>query len=148
MGIEGAYEIEGLLPGGTPVLDLTLPETLTRFSSGPTGYGLASLAYPGGILVNLPSLIDQSGGDSSQVPPYPIKAEAFFPTGPTEVDESQPGGVAQRVISGELGVEAAGSFPKVEAAPAVEIGSITSASSVLHRGGQGGQPGGGWSWGT
>ena len=128
MGLEGKYEIEGLLPGGTPVLDLTLPEALARFSSGPSGYGLASLAYPGGVLVNLPSLIDQTGGDGSQVPPYPIKAEAFFPSGPTEVDASQPGGVAQRVITGELGVEAAGSFPKVEAAPAVNVGSITSVS--------------------
>src|SRR5687767_6612180 len=49
IGIEGSYEIEGLLPGGSPVLDLTMPETLARFASGPTGYGLASLAYPGGI---------------------------------------------------------------------------------------------------
>ena len=128
IGIEGSYEIEGLLPGGSPVLDLTIPETLARFGSGPTGYGLASLAYPGGILINLPSLIEQSGSDPSQIPPYPIKAEAFFPTGPTEVDASQPGGVAQRVITGTLGVEAAGSFPKVEAAPAVVIGSITSVS--------------------
>ncbi len=128
IGIEGSYEIEGLLPGGTPVLDLTIPETLARFGSGPTGYGLASLAYPGGILINLPSLIDQSGGDSSQVPPYPIKAEAFFPTGPTTVDASQGGGVAQRVVTGALGVEAAGSFPQVDAAPAVDIGSITSVS--------------------
>ena len=78
--------------------------------------------------------------DGSQVPPYPIKAEAFFPSGPTEVDESQPGGVAQQVITGELGVEAAGSFPKIEAAPAVTIGSITSVSRTADRGRQGGQP--------
>jgi hypothetical protein len=128
IGIEGSYEIEGLLPGGSPVLDLTIPESLARFSSGPSGYGLASLAYPGGILVNLASLIEQTGSDGSQIPPYPIKAEAFFPSGPTEVDASQPGGVAQRVVTGELGVEAAGSFPKVEAPPAVNIGSITSVS--------------------
>jgi hypothetical protein len=44
------------------------------------------------------------------------------------VDESQPGGVAQRVVTGTLGVEAAAAFPKIEAAPAVEIGSITSSS--------------------
>jgi hypothetical protein len=135
IGIEASYEIEGLLPGGTPVLDLTIPESLARFSSGPSGYGLASLAYPGGILVNLQSLMDQTGGDGSQIPPYPIKAEAFFPSGPTEVDESQPGGVAQRVVTGELGVEAAGSFPKIAAAPAIEIGSITSVSrSAIEQG--------------
>ncbi len=87
---------------------------------------MASLVYPGGIFVNLPSLIEQSGGDRHRSPQYPIKAEAFYPSGPTEVDESQPGGTAQRVIAGELGVQAAGSFPKTEAAPAFEIGSITS----------------------
>jgi len=127
IGIETRYEIEGLLPGGSPVLDLTMPETLARSASGPSGYGLASLAYPGGIIVNLSSLIDQSGGDGSQVPPYPIKAEAFYPSGPTEVDASQGGG-QQRVVSGPQGVEAAGAFPKVEAGPAVEIGSLTSVS--------------------
>lgn len=135
IGVEAAYEIEGLLPGGTPVLDLAIPETLARFSSGPTGYGLASLAYPGGVLVNLPSLIEQTGNDGSQVPPYPIKAEAFFPTGPTEVDASQPGGVAQRVVSGTLGVEAAGAFPAVEAGPAIEVGSVSSvARSAIEEG--------------
>src|SRR5688572_25091029 len=125
IGIETRYEIEGLLPGGSPVLDATSPETLARFASGPSGYGLASLAYPGGILVNMSSLIDQSGGDGSQIPPYPIKAEAFFPSGPTEVDASQGGG-QQRVVTGQLGVDASGAFPKVEAGPAVEIGSLTS----------------------
>ena len=135
VGVETSYEIEGLLPGGSPVLDLTIPETLARFSSGPSGYGLASLAYPGGILVNLPSLIDQSGGDGSQIPPYPIKAEAFFPSGPTEVDASQGGG-QQRVVTGQLGVDASGSFPKVEAGPAVEIGSLTSSSRSAIEGGK------------
>jgi len=130
IGLETKYEIEGLLPGGAPVMDLTIPETLARSSSGPSGYGLASLAYPGGIVVNLPSLIDQSGGDGSQVPPYPIKAEAFFPSGPTEVDASQGGG-QQYVVTGPLGVEAAGAFPKLEAGPAVEIGSLASASRTV-----------------
>jgi hypothetical protein len=127
VGIEAHYEIEGLLPGGAPVLDLAIPETLARFSSGPSGYGLASLAYPGGVVVNLSSLVDQSGGDGSQIPPYPIKAEAFFPSGPTEVDESQGGG-QQKVVTDELGVEAAGSFPGVEAGPAVEVGTLVSSS--------------------
>ena len=47
--MEALYSIEGLLPGGAPILDLTVPETLARFGSGPTGYGLASIAYPGGL---------------------------------------------------------------------------------------------------
>jgi hypothetical protein len=78
--------------------------------------------------VNLPSLLEQTGQDASGIPEYPIKAEAFFPSGPTEVDESQPGGIVQRVVTGELGVEAAGSFPVVAGEPAVSIGTVRSVS--------------------
>jgi hypothetical protein len=127
VGLQATYEIEGLLPGGTSILDLTVPETLARFSSG-SGYGLASLAFPGGLLVNLPSLLEQTGTDASGIPEYPIKAEAFFPSGPTEVDASQPGGLVQEVVTGPLGVESAGAYPGIEADPAVNIGSIRSAS--------------------
>jgi hypothetical protein len=115
------------------VLDLAIPETLARFASGPSGYGLASLAYPGGVIVNLPSLVDQSGGDGSQIPPYPIKAEAFFPSGPTEVDASQGGG-QQKVVTDTLGVEANGAFPGIEAGPAVQVGTLTSSSRTAIEG--------------
>lgn len=128
LGVQGTYEIEGLLPGGSPVLDLTLPETLARFASGPSGYGLASLAYPGGILANFGSLVAQSGGPGDDIPPYPIKAEAFYPAGPTEADASQPGGVAQKVVTGDSGVQVNASFPAIEAPPVVSVGSLASAS--------------------
>lgn len=128
VGVQSKYELEGILPGGAPILDLTLPETATRFSTGPLGYGLAGLAYPGPLLADLGVLIAQSGGGSEDsVPPWPIKAEAFYPTGPTEVDESQ-GPAVQRVTSGELGVQAEGVFPAVPAAPLIEVGSITAAT--------------------
>lgn len=129
-GVQVQYGIEGLLPGGASVLDLTIPETLARFSSGPTGYGLASLAYPGGVIVNLPSLIAQAGappGAEDAFPPYPIKAEAFFPSGPTETFSTQAGG-EQRVVTGDLGVDTAATFPSIDATPVVKVGSIRSAS--------------------
>jgi hypothetical protein len=128
LGVQGTYEIEGLLPGGSPVMDLTLPETLARFSSGPSGYGLASLAYPGGIVANFGSLVTQAGGPGEQIPPYPIKAEAFYPAGPTEADASQPGGVTQKVTTGPLGVQVDASFPALDAPPVISIGSLSSAS--------------------
>jgi len=128
VGVQGKYEIEGILPGGAPLLDLTLPETATRFSSGPLGYGLAGLAYPGPLLADLGVLIAQTGnGSEDSVPPWPIKAEAFYPTGPTEVDESQ-GPAVQKVVAGDLGVQAQGVFPPIAAAPLVEVGSITAAT--------------------
>jgi hypothetical protein len=122
-GVQVRYEIEGLLPGGAPVLDLGLPEALARFESGPTGYGVASLAYPGGVIVNLPSLAAQ-GGAGDGVPPYPIQSEAFFPSGPTEADGSQPGGTSQRVVTDELGVDSLATFPTTDASPAVRIGTV------------------------
>jgi hypothetical protein len=130
IGVETRYEVEGLLPGGAPVLDLTIPETLARHASGPSGYGLASLAYPGGIIINLRSLIEASGSDGSFVPPYPIKAEAFYPSGPVEENASQGGG-EQHVTTGPLGVDAVGSFPAVEAGPLVQIGDLDSASRTV-----------------
>jgi len=128
IGVQGTYEIEGLLPGGSPVMDLTLPESLARLGSGPTGYGLASLAYPGGIVANFGSLVAQSGGPGDGVPPYPIKAEAFYPAGPTESDASQPGGVQQRVTTDERSVQVDATFPAIDAPPVVSIGSVASAS--------------------
>jgi hypothetical protein len=125
-GVQARYEVEGLLPGGAPILDLTLPETLARFGSGPTGYGLASLAYPGGLIVNLGSLLSQTGADGSQIPDYPIKAEAFFPSGPTEVHSQALGD--QTVLTNGLGVDARATFPSVDADPVISVASVTSAS--------------------
>lgn len=127
LGVQATYAIDGLTPVIGPVLDLTLPETLARFASGPSGYGLASLAYPGGIIANFPSLVAQSGGPGDQVPPYPIKAEAFYPSGPTEVDSAQAGGT-QRVVTTATGVQSVAAFPSLDASPIVSIGSISSAS--------------------
>jgi hypothetical protein len=126
VGVQTRYEIEGLLPGGAPVLDLTIPETLARFGSGPTGYGLASLLYPGGIIVNLSSLVAQAGTDASNIPDYPVKAEAFYPAGPLDAKSQAIGD--QEVRTNELGVDAMGIFPSIDANPAISVASVTSAS--------------------
>ncbi len=128
IGVEGTYLVEGLIPGGAPVLDLAIPETVARFGSGPSGYGLASLAYPGGIIANFGALVAQSGGPGDQVPPYPIKAEAFYPAGPTEDDQSQQGGTTQQVTTSDHGVQTTAAFPALDAPGVIEVGTITSAS--------------------
>ncbi len=132
-GIQARYEIPGLLPGSSPVLDITVPETLARFSSGPSGYGLASLAYPGPLIAGLGSLVSQAGGDGSQIPPYPIVAEAFFPTGPTETDTSF-GPAVQKVVTGDLGVQVNASFPPIASPPVVDVDAISSATRTAIEG--------------
>lgn len=127
LGVQGTYAIEGLLPGGSAIMDLALPETVASFRSG-FGYGLASLAYPGGIFANFGSLVAQSGGPGDDVPPYPIKAEAFYPAGPVESDSSQPGGYTQKVVTNPRGVLSNASFPAIDAQPVVSVGSLTSAA--------------------
>ncbi|MGQ0432858.1 MAG: choice-of-anchor P family protein [Microthrixaceae bacterium] len=128
LGVQGTYRIEGLIPGDTPILDLALPETVARLASGPSGYGLASLAYPGGIIANFGTLVTQSGGPGDDLPPYPIKAEAFYPSGPTTAEQSQQGGSTQKVVTSDRAVHSVGSFPGMDAPPLVNVGSITSAS--------------------
>jgi hypothetical protein len=132
-GVQAKYEIPGLLPGSAPVLDATVPETLARFSSGPTGYGLASLAFPGPLIAGLGSLVSQTGGDGSQIPPYPIMAEAFFPSGPTETDTSY-GPAVQKVVTGDLGVQVNASFPPIAGAPLVDVDAISSATRTAIEG--------------
>jgi hypothetical protein len=128
-GVQTRYEIEGLLPGGSPILDLTIPETLARFGSGPTGYGLASLAYPGGLIVNLGSLIAQSGAGAdaaAAIPDYPVKSEAFFPSGPLEAQSQAVGD--QQVHTNNLGVDALGTFPGIDGDPVISTKAVRSAS--------------------
>jgi hypothetical protein len=109
------------------VFDLAIPETFARFGSGPTGYGLAGLAYPGPLLADLGPLASQGGfGEEDDVPPWPIKSEAFYPSGPVEADGSQ-GPAVQKVVTGDLGVQVNASFPAIDAPPVVTVGNITSA---------------------
>ena len=134
-GMRIRYEIEGMLPGGAPVLDLGMPEALSRFTSGPTGYGVASLAYPGGVIVNLPSLVEQGSGGASTAPPYPIKEEVFYPSGPTEAGGEQPGGTTQKATTGPLGVDVLATYPATVAPPILDVGSVrTAARSVIEEG--------------
>jgi hypothetical protein len=127
LGAEVRNEVQGLLPGGAPVLDLASPETDARFGSGPTGYGLASIAYPGGLIVNLGSLVSQSGADGSQIPDYPIKSEVFFPSGPTTASQQQAGAVESATAT-QQGVNATGAFPGIDANPVIQVQSISSTS--------------------
>ncbi len=81
-----SFDSPHLLPLGSPLFEVGMPEAQATQSSGPSGYALASLAYPGALLANLPAVIAQSGNDVP-VPPYPAQQQAFYPSGPTDASQ-------------------------------------------------------------
>lgn len=64
--------------------------TVARLSTGPSGYALASYAWPGGLLGNLGSLMQGAGGAPEETDAfnYPVRAEAFS-AGPQEAENRQ-----------------------------------------------------------
>lgn len=77
-----SFDSPNLLPVGSPLFELGLPEAQATGANGPDRYALASLAYPGAILADLPSVIAQSG-QNVPLPPYPIRTQSYYPSGPT-----------------------------------------------------------------
>ncbi|MEY2436644.1 MAG: hypothetical protein QOF97_1480 [Acidimicrobiaceae bacterium] len=81
-----SYDSPGLLPVGSPLFEVGLPESQATQSTGPSGYALASLAYPGSAVADLGTLL-AVGGAQTPIPPYPVRAQSFFPGGPTTADQ-------------------------------------------------------------
>jgi hypothetical protein len=85
-GMVLSYDSPGLLPVGSPLFEVGLPESQATQSTGPSGYALASLAYPGSAVADLGTLL-AVGGAQTPIPPYPIRVQSFYPSGPTEADQ-------------------------------------------------------------
>jgi len=78
---EGAtftYNSPGLIPGTpSPLFAASLPESMTNMDSGPSGYALASLVYPGPLVADLPSVLALGGvPNANQIPSYPVRSQA------------------------------------------------------------------------
>jgi hypothetical protein len=133
-GVQVTYDSPGLLPTGSPIIQLSVPEALATLSSGPVGYALSSFAYPGPLIADLGSALEASGTDSG-IPPYPIRAEAFFPSGPTEKTEGDQGTqmTARTDFADSL---AHTSFAGLDVAPAGDIGGMQATSQSLIEGDQ------------
>jgi hypothetical protein len=74
------------LDGGHPLSEIDVPEDTSNYETGPFGYALASILWPGAILGNLGSVAGEAGLPSqlaSEVPNDSLKAESFYPAGPT-----------------------------------------------------------------
>lgn len=74
-----------------PTGELNLAYSEATFKSGPSGYGLGSILWPGQVVAALPPFIiemieEQAGQDIVPVdlPTYPVRAETFYPAGPQD----------------------------------------------------------------
>ena len=83
-GMTFTYNSPGLIPGTpAPLFAASLPASLTNMDSGPSGFALASLVYPGPLVADLPTVLALGGvPNANQIPGYPVRAQAYYPAGP------------------------------------------------------------------
>ncbi|HZU78891.1 MAG TPA: choice-of-anchor P family protein [Acidimicrobiales bacterium] len=75
------------LAGSHPLSQIDIPEDTSDFETGPLGYGLSTLLWPGAVGGNIGSLLGEAGAPSQLAPITdklndPFKAESFYPAGP------------------------------------------------------------------
>jgi hypothetical protein len=128
-GLSFTYNSPGLIPGTpSPLFALSLPESLTNMDSGPSGYALASLVYPGPLVADLPTVLALGGvPNADQIPAYPVRSQAFFPAGPTSANQTV--GPGQEVVSTDATTANAQTlFGAAQLPPVTNIGNIVSTS--------------------
>ena len=129
---EGAtftYNSPGLIPGTpSPLFAASLPESMTNMDSGPSGYALASLVYPGPLVADLPSVLALGGvPNANQIPAYPVRSQAFYPAGPTEASQDLGSG-RESVSAAEKTARAETVYGAMQLPPMMTAGSVVSTS--------------------
>ncbi|MEY2447860.1 MAG: hypothetical protein QOH79_1336 [Acidimicrobiaceae bacterium] len=141
-GMSFTYNSPGLIPGTpSPLAQVSFPESLTNMNKSPSAYALASLVYPGPLLADLPTVLALGGFDqqteplgdnrpmTGDIPAYPVRAEAFYPSGPTSM--SQDIGSGRETVN--TAADSANSLALYGAAtlpPLFTTGSATSATET------------------
>lgn len=126
------YDSPGLLPVD-PIIQVSVPEAFTTLASGPTGYSLASLTFPGPLLADLGSAVAQEGPECqppTPIPSYPLRSEAFFPQGPTDADGSPVPGSRMHAIANGLNTSAMSAWSDLEFPTVFSLGSVSGTSST------------------
>lgn len=100
-GLQVTYDSPGLLPV-SPIVQLSVPESLATLSVGPTGYALSSIVYPGPLIADIGAALAQTDTVPFPIPGYPLRAQAFAPQGPNEeVVDGLPGNRMGAYAEGE-----------------------------------------------
>jgi hypothetical protein len=128
-GMTFTYNSPGLIPGTpAPLFAASLPETLTNMDSGPSGFALASLAYPGPLVADLPTVLALGGvPNANQIPAYPVRSQAFYPAGPTTASQDLGSG-RESAATDAASAQARAVYGAAQLPPALAVGSVTSAS--------------------
>jgi hypothetical protein len=123
------YNSPGLIPGTpAPLFAASLPASITNMDSGPSGFALASLVYPGPLVADLPTVLALGGvPNANQIPAYPVRSQAFYPAGPTTA--SQDLGSGREIAATDASSASAQAvYGAAQLPPALNVGSVTSAS--------------------
>jgi hypothetical protein len=147
-GMSLTYNSPGLIPGTpSPIAQVSLPESLTNMNKSPSGYALASLVYPGPLLADLPTVLALGGFDqqtaplgpdrpkAGDIPAYPVRAEAFFPSGPTSKSQDVGSG-RETVVTAADSASAEAFYGAATLSPIINAGSIVSKTETHLENGQ------------
>jgi|GEM_PF-1069296 len=79
------------LAGSHPLSEIDVPEDFSDYESGPLGYALAALLWPGAVAGNAGSLLGEAGAPNQLAPLTdqlndPIRAASFYPAGPSDAN--------------------------------------------------------------
>lgn len=130
------YDSPGLLPV-SPIIQVSVPESYTTLNSGPTGYSLAALAFPGPLIADLATVMAQLGPTCQSpipLPAYPVRSEAFFPQGPTSSDTSPLPGSRQQAIADGPATRSFSAWNDGGLPGLFQIGSATGTSTTSGEG--------------
>jgi hypothetical protein len=130
-GMTFTYNSPGLIPGTpSPLFAASLPESDTVMDSGPSGYALSSLVYPGPLIADLPSVLALGGvPNANSIPAYPVRSQAFYPAGPTTASQDLGSG-QERVATDATSAQAEAVYGAAQLPPAMNVGSVTSRSET------------------
>ena len=128
-GMTFTYNSPGLIPGTpSPLFAASLPESMTNMDSGPSGYALASLVYPGPLVADLPSVLALGGvPNANQIPSYPVRSQAYYPAGPTDASQDLGTG-REQVSAAEKTSHAQTVYGAMQLPPLMTAGSVVSTS--------------------
>lgn len=129
-GIQVSYNVENVFPLPPPLLQISVPEALSTSQSGPSSTALGSAAFPGNVIGNLPSIVEQgSPGNGQFIPPYPLATRADYPAGPFEGNQDI-GTASADVRADEDGAQAISTLTASSVPGLIEFGTVTTAAAT------------------